>query len=102
MNAVRIKFSQSINLLPDYTKILVAVSGGQDSLCLAHLLKTFQPQHHWQLTIGHCNHQWRVDSTANADYVASLAAEWGIFFYYARQQLLVGMRQRQGTGAMQC
>jgi len=80
LNGIRIKFHQTISLLPSHSHILVAVSGGQDSLCLAHLLNTFRSKYHWQLTIGHCNHQWRSDSLDNANYVQSLAEGWELPF----------------------
>jgi tRNA(Ile)-lysidine synthase len=58
--------------------VLVAVSGGQDSLCLVRLLLDLQPKWDWQLAIAHCDHRWRSDSGANAEYVASLAQEWSL------------------------
>lgn len=81
MNPLGVKFKQNIDLIPRGAKILVGVSGGQDSLCLIHLLKTFQPKYAWHLNIGHCNHQWRADSLANANYVKTIAEEWQIPFY---------------------
>lgn len=68
-------------LLPRNQRILVAVSGGQDSLCLAKLLLDLQPKWEWQLGIAHCNHQWRTDAAANATYVAHLAQSWNTPFY---------------------
>jgi tRNA(Ile)-lysidine synthase len=59
-------------------RILVAVSGGQDSLCLARLLLDLQPKWGWELAIAHCNHRWRPDAEDNADYVRSLAESWSI------------------------
>ncbi|MEM9906587.1 MAG: tRNA lysidine(34) synthetase TilS, partial [Cyanobacteria bacterium P01_D01_bin.44] len=63
-------------LLPGGCPILIAVSGGQDSLCLAKLLSDLQPKWHWRLAIVHCDHLWRSDSTANADHVRHLATQW--------------------------
>ncbi|MFQ3626274.1 MAG: tRNA lysidine(34) synthetase TilS [Cyanobacteriota bacterium] len=59
-------------------RLLIGVSGGQDSLCLAQLLLDLQPKWGWELAIAHCNHRWRPDAGANADYVRSLAESWGI------------------------
>ncbi|MEB3231600.1 MAG: tRNA lysidine(34) synthetase TilS [Leptolyngbyaceae bacterium] len=66
------------SLLPKGQRILVAVSGGQDSLCLVKLLLDLQPHWDWTLAIAHCNHRWRADSDANADYVATLAQAWNL------------------------
>ncbi len=71
----------NLNLLPRGSSILVAVSGGQDSLCLTKLLQVLQPKWQWQLAIAHCDHQWRTDSTDNADLVRQLADIWGLPFY---------------------
>ncbi len=39
--------------------ILVAVSGGADSMVLRHLLHALAPQNRWQLAVIHFNHQLR-------------------------------------------
>lgn len=62
-------------------RLLMAVSGGQDSLCLAQLLIDLQPKWDWQLAIAHCDHGWRLDSTANAQHVARLAHNWQLPYY---------------------
>jgi len=56
----------------------VAVSGGQDSLCLLQLLLWLKEKYHWQLQVGHCDHRWRSDSRANADHVAQTCQQWGV------------------------
>ncbi|RAM48922.1 MAG: tRNA lysidine(34) synthetase TilS [Hapalosiphonaceae cyanobacterium JJU2] len=61
--------------------LLVAVSGGQDSLCLIKLLLDLQPKWGWYLGIAHCDHRWRPDSEANAQHIENLAKNWGISFY---------------------
>ncbi|WP_066424016.1 tRNA lysidine(34) synthetase TilS [Anabaena sp. 4-3] len=62
-------------------RLLVAVSGGQDSLCLIKLLLDLQPKWGWELGIAHCDHRWRDDSQANAHHVENLAKNWGVCFY---------------------
>jgi tRNA(Ile)-lysidine synthase len=61
--------------------LLVAVSGGQDSLCLIKLLLDLQQKWEWHLGIAHCDHRWRPDSEANAQHIENLAKNWGISFY---------------------
>jgi tRNA(Ile)-lysidine synthase len=63
--------------------LLVAVSGGKDSLCLIKLLLDLQPKWSWNLAIAHCDHRWRQDSQANAHHVENLAKIWNIPFYLA-------------------
>ena len=67
-------------ILPRDASLLVAVSGGQDSLCLAKLLQMQRAKFNWKLTIAHCDHQWRIDSNANANHVENIAKVWGITF----------------------
>ena len=68
-------------ILPPNQRFLVAVSGGQDSLCLIQLLLDLQPKWGWHLAIAHCDHRWRSDSEASANHVAQLAENWGISYY---------------------
>ena len=62
-------------------RLLIAVSGGQDSLCLTKLLLDLQPKWGWHLGIAHCDHRWRSDSQANAKHVENLAQSWDVSFY---------------------
>lgn len=59
----------------------MAVSGGQDSTCLAKLLIDLQPKWQWDLAIAHCNHCWRADSAANAVFVAAMAQTWQLPYF---------------------
>ncbi|MEP0869731.1 tRNA lysidine(34) synthetase TilS [Trichocoleus desertorum AS-A10] len=72
---------RSRQLLPRQRRLLIAVSGGQDSLCLAKLLLDLQPKWNWQVAIAHCDHRWRADSEANAAHVQQLAQSWQVEFY---------------------
>ncbi|MEP0754819.1 tRNA lysidine(34) synthetase TilS [Trichocoleus sp. Lan] len=69
------------HLLPRNQPLLVAVSGGQDSLCLIKLLLDLQPKWGWHLGIAHCDHRWRPDSQANANHVEQLARTWQVSYY---------------------
>jgi hypothetical protein len=58
--------------------VLVAMSGGQDSVCLLGLLVDLRPQWSWQLRAVHCDHRWRADSAANGVFVAELCDRWRV------------------------
>lgn len=66
------------SLLPQGSAVVVAVSGGQDSIALLKLLVDLQPKWHWRLWAVHCDHGWRPDSAENADFVVDLCQQWGI------------------------
>uniref|UniRef100_A0A832H1Y4 tRNA(Ile)-lysidine synthase n=1 Tax=Oscillatoriales cyanobacterium SpSt-402 TaxID=2282168 RepID=A0A832H1Y4_9CYAN len=68
-------------LLKQEQRILIAVSGGQDSVCLAKLLLDLQPKWQWSLAIAHCDHRWRADSADNATFVRELAQQWRLPYF---------------------
>ena len=44
---------QQPDLLPSGSRLLLAVSGGQDSMALCALLSQLVPLHHWDLSLIH-------------------------------------------------
>ena len=60
-------------------KLLVAVSGGPDSVCLLYVLLELREQLGVSLHVAHLDHRLRgADSTADAAYVARLARRLGL------------------------
>jgi tRNA(Ile)-lysidine synthase len=53
----------SRRLLSRGEKVLVAVSGGLDSMVLLHILANLAPKHGWKLAVAHFNHQLRGRSS---------------------------------------
>ena len=59
--------------------LLVAVSGGQDSVCLLHILVKLREELNITLHVAHLNHQLRgAESEDDAQYVSRLAYQLGI------------------------
>ena len=59
--------------------MVVAVSGGPDSVALLHVLFVLRMLIAGQLVVAHVNHQFRgAESDAEADFVAELAAGLGL------------------------
>jgi tRNA(Ile)-lysidine synthase len=67
-------------LLPIGANVLIAVSGGQDSLCLGQLLHDLQSRWQWQLVVAHCDHGWAQD-IGIADRVEQVATRWMLPFH---------------------
>ena len=65
-------------------RVVVAVSGGPDSLALLSILRELLPVVPLHLTVAHFDHGWRADSTDDRDFVAAIAAKWGFDFHTAR------------------
>jgi len=62
--------------LPEGGSLIVAVSGGADSVCLLHALVQLQKELNLILHIAHLNHSLRdAESDADAQYVADLAGK---------------------------
>jgi tRNA(Ile)-lysidine synthase len=76
------KVRQSIekeSLFTPGMRIVVAVSGGADSVCLLHLLAELRAEYDLELIAVHLNHGFRgEESEADARYVESLAKALGI------------------------
>jgi len=74
-------------LLPVRNPLLVAVSGGPDSVALLHFLASYrarfgQPS---ELVVGHVHHGLRgAEADADCEFVRDLAARWGLRFLESR------------------
>jgi len=72
-------FIREHHLVLNRCSLLVAVSGGPDSVCLLHILVKLQKELNTKLHIAHLNHQLRgTESEADARYVSQLAHQLGI------------------------
>jgi tRNA(Ile)-lysidine synthase len=70
---------QEHHLLSGQHQLLVAVSGGPDSVCLFHSLVQLQEGLNLKLHVAHLNHQLRgAESEADAQYVSNLAHQLGV------------------------
>ncbi len=63
----------------NYKKILVALSGGADSVCLLHILKTLEPEFDFEIYAAHVNHMLRnKESNRDEVFVLNLCKKWNI------------------------
>lgn len=69
-------------LLPQSGAIIVAVSGGADSMCLLEALRSISVTHGFTVIAAHYNHQLRgTESERDADFVCSYCQSHHIPFY---------------------
>ena len=68
---------QGFLVLPN-DKIVVAVSGGPDSVCLLYLLRQWSEQASVKLHVAHLNHGFREEAEEESRFVQSLSARWNI------------------------
>lgn len=66
-------------------KILIAVSGGLDSMVLLHVLGLLAKSQGWKMVVAHFNHQLRGrSSNADEDLVKKTAVKLGLEFHAGR------------------
>jgi len=92
-------------LFRDGQKILVAVSGGLDSMVLLALLQRLAGAHRWRLTVAHFNHQLRgkeadaderlVRDTANSLGLPLVAGSGAVKEHARRRGLSLEMAARE-------
>jgi tRNA(Ile)-lysidine synthase len=78
-NGIVIDFIRRQGLVSAGDKLVVAVSGGADSVCLLHILRKHRDDLDIELYVAHLNHQLRgAESDADASYVSALAKKLGV------------------------
>lgn len=84
--------AEASGLLPAGSTLLVACSGGRDSMALLHALATSD---RWDLHVATVDHGWHPDARAHADWVVSQAAARGV---EAHRLVVDPDRVRHGPG----
>lgn len=73
-----------IRYCPSSAPLLLALSGGADSLCLFHCLLSFRTLHGVPFHIAHVDHAWREESSVEAETLRKLAAAHHVPFHLKR------------------
>lgn len=93
-----IHFIQEHSLVSVGEKLVVAVSGGADSVCLLHILAQWRRELGVELHVAHLNHQLRgAESDSDAGYVSDLACHLGIPATIERRDVAAYHNQRGGS-----
>ena len=70
------------NLIEQNDKIVCAVSGGPDSICMLDILRRIkdEKQINFDIIVCHINHMIRVEATADEQYVENYCKNYQIPF----------------------
>ena len=83
-------------LLPPGASILLAVSGGADSLALLYAAAEMAPEERWSLSVGHIHHGWRGrEADRDMAFVAGHAARLGLPFRARRRDARAEARRHR-------
>ena len=78
------RYMKSCHMIPPGRRILVAVSGGADSMCLLELLRKLQDRAQLEIRVLHVHHGLRESAEDDLQYVAEYCKEAGIPFQAVR------------------
>jgi tRNA(Ile)-lysidine synthase len=67
--------------------VLVGVSGGPDSVALLHILQHLAPEYGLRLAVAHLNHGLRKEADDEAEFVATLALNFGLACYIKKEDV---------------
>jgi len=80
-----INYIDQYNMFHNGDKVIVALSGGPDSMCLVHILKKLQERYNIKLYAAHVNHCLRgAEADADEEYVRGFCKNANIDFYSKR------------------
>ncbi len=88
------------NLIEQNDKILCAVSGGPDSICMLDILRRIkdEKQINFDIIVCHINHMIRVEATADEQYVENYCKKHQIPFFVKRVDVKkIAEANKQGT-----
>jgi len=74
-------------------RVVVAVSGGPDSVCLLHLLLQISQELNLQLFVAHLNHMLREEAIEEENFVRELAEKYSLPFYSERIEVAKKLRK---------
>ena len=83
--------------IPDGARLVLAVSGGPDSMALLHLALASAPHHGWRLCVAHLDHGLRDGSADDAAFVADAAAALGLEMHLRRTDV-AALAAERGAG----
>ena len=70
------------SLLKENDTIIVATSGGPDSMCLLHLMCELKSKLNLKIIVAHVNHKLRAESEEEALFVKEVSDKYNLIYEY--------------------
>lgn len=83
MNEVR-HYLENLKQLEKEKYVVVAVSGGPDSMTLLYMLEKLRQHYHFQIVCAHVNHNVRKESGKEAVFVSNYCCSHGIVYEFMK------------------
>jgi tRNA(Ile)-lysidine synthase len=90
-------YIQQHKLLAPHQTIVIGLSGGPDSVFLAHLFARLREQYSLTLIAAHLDHQWRANSADDVQFCRRLAEQLQMQFVYGAAQEFVDQVKANGS-----
>jgi len=91
-NTIQTELSE---LVIENQRLLLAVSGGIDSMVLMDAIQKLSRNHSAQILVAHYDHQWRSDSEQDAIFVLEEAANRGLSCFLGRAEAVPGIDEKK-------
>ncbi len=89
---------QKYNLIESNDKVLVAVSGGSDSMCLLYTLLLLREKLNFQVEVAHIHHMLRKESDEEAKEVENFCIKNNIKFHLGKFDINnIALEEKQST-----
>ena len=101
MEEIVLNTIKKYNLINNGDKIVVAVSGGPDSMCLLNVLKNIREKFNLELFVAHINHMIREEADSETEYVKQYCEKNNIKCFVKMANVLeMAKQQKLGTEEM--
>ncbi|AEH51988.1 tRNA lysidine(34) synthetase TilS [Pseudothermotoga thermarum] len=90
-----LNFVQDHLLIPPGSKVLVALSGGMDSVCLLSVLLNIRQKIGFEIAAAHLNHMIRPTAARDEEFVKQLCKEFNVELYVEKFDVLAFCKQEK-------
>lgn len=66
------------------TRVLLAISGGPDSMAMLHWFQRFRAKYSIEIAVAHLDHQWRPESGSEHQWLSNYCHSQGLRFFSAQ------------------